>query len=58
MDPISIGALVIAIITGITTLVSQLHIRKCNSPCMDSECMEKSDSKNSSRNNSINLKQS
>ena len=37
-DPISGAALVIAIFSGLVSLMNSLHIRKCNMGCCKSDC--------------------
>lgn len=37
-DPISGAALIIAIFSGLASLMNTLHIRKCNAGCCKSDC--------------------
>ena len=57
MDPVTVTALILAIFSALGAIINQLHIKKCSSPCFNSECMEKNDdSKNPSRNGSVHVK--
>lgn len=37
-DPISSVALIVAIFSGLASLMNTLHIRKCNAGCCRSDC--------------------
>ncbi len=37
-DPIAASALIIAIFSGLTSLITTLHIRQCNAFCCKSDC--------------------
>jgi hypothetical protein len=37
-DPISSVALIVAIFSGLASLMNTLHIRKCNAGCCKSDC--------------------
>jgi hypothetical protein len=43
-DPVSVGALIIAVMSGIGTIINNLHIRKCKSSCMESDCTQRRES--------------
>ena len=43
-DAVSVGALIIAVLSGIGTIINNLHIRKCKSSCMESDCTERKNS--------------
>ena len=38
MEPISISALIISIVSAIAFLIHKLHIKKCKSICCSSDC--------------------
>lgn len=38
VDPVSATALIIAVISGIGSLITQIHINKCKSSCCESDC--------------------
>ena len=39
MDPISISAIVISIITAIGAIIAKLKCKHCHCACIDSDCM-------------------
>jgi hypothetical protein len=43
MEPVTIAAFVVAIVTAISTLIAHLHLRKCNifGKCCQSDCTPK-----------------
>lgn len=46
-DPISGAALIIAIFSGLASLMNTLHIRKCNALCCKSDCSKQNTPPNS-----------
>jgi hypothetical protein len=38
VDPISATALIIAVLSAIGSLITQIHINKCKSSCCESDC--------------------
>jgi hypothetical protein len=38
VDPISATALIVAVISAIGSLITQIHINKCKSSCCESDC--------------------
>lgn len=45
VDPVSASALVIAILSGLSSIISAIHINRCKSGCCESDC-----SKNTPKN--------
>lgn len=37
-DPISIGAIIIAVVGALASLITSMHIRKCKSPICETDC--------------------
>jgi hypothetical protein len=46
-DPISSVALIVAIFSGLASLMNTLHIRKCNAGCFRSDCTKNNSPPNS-----------
>jgi hypothetical protein len=38
VDPVSATALIIAVLSGIGSVITQIHINKCKSSCCESDC--------------------
>jgi hypothetical protein len=38
IDPVSASALVIAILSGLTSIINACHLNKCKSACCESDC--------------------
>ena len=39
MEPVSLTALIIAVLVGVSQIIQKLHVKKCKIGCMNSECM-------------------
>ena len=40
-DPIAISSIIVSVIAGLVVLFRELHIQKCHSFCIDSDCRKK-----------------
>ena len=38
VDPVSASALVIAILSGLSSIITSIHINRCKSGCCESDC--------------------